>query len=664
MCGFAGFIEQSSNAAKGAGSLCAKVTRMCDALAHRGPDDAGMWSDARASLALGFRRLAILDLSPAGHQPMESASGRYVIVFNGEIYNFRELRAELDTLPPANAGADQHTVFSDAARHRFRGGSDTEVLLAAIEQWGLEAAVRRCTGMFAMALWDRQRRQLQLVRDRLGEKPLYYGKQGDTFLFASELKALRAHDHFRGDIDRDALAKFLRHGYVPGPRSIYRDIFKLPPGTILTLTRSERGHWSHAEPTAYWSVQEQLEHAASAPFSGSPQEAVDELDRLLQQTIGDEMVADVPLGAFLSGGVDSSLIVALMQAQSSRPVRTFTIGFHEDRYNEAHHARRIAEHLGTDHTELYVTPREACGVIPELPWLYDEPFADSSQIPTCLVARLARRHVTVSLSGDGGDELFCGYTRYTAMRTFWNVFRLLPRPLRRALGTSIHTVPTLRAPQSGTLARKIYWAGRLLAAASDEDAYRLVVSTWRNPEDVVLGSDAAQSGFPRKQSRSLQRYMMHADLIGYLPDDILVKVDRATMGVSLESRAPLLDHRIVEFSLKLPLQLLLRNGQTKWLLRQVLYRYVPREMIERPKMGFGVPIDAWLRGPLRDWAEELLDEHRLLQDGFFHPAPVREKWIAHLSGGQNWTAHLWNVLMFQAWHSQLGAKDSLTHRAA
>ena len=597
---------------------------------------------------------------------MESAGGRYVIVFNGEIYNHRELRAELgtDDASAPDATPNQRTTFAQTPRPVFRGGSDTEVLLMAIQRWGLQSAVRRCVGMFAFVLWDRQRRQLHLVRDRLGEKPLYYGRQGETFLFASELKALRAHAQYCGEVDRDALAMFLQHGYVPGPRSIYRDIFKLPPGTILTLQRDGHGQWSHGAPVAYWSVEQQLQQAAAAPFSGNAHEAVNELDRLLQQTIRDEMVADVPVGAFLSGGVDSSLVVALMQAQSSRPVRTFTIGFDEDQYNEAHHARKVAQHLGTEHTELYVTPRQAQDVIPNLPALYDEPFADSSQIPTYLVAQLARQHVTVSLSGDGGDELFCGYSRYTAMRSFWTVFGLLPKPVRQTLGQGIRAFPLFHAPESGTWARKIHWAGRLLAANGAEDAYRLAISTWKKPEDLVVGASGALSGFPRKNTSSLQRYMMQADLLGYLPDDILVKVDRATMGVSLESRAPLLDHRVVEFSLRLPMNLLLRGGQSKWLLRQVLYRYVPRELIERPKMGFGVPIDTWLRGPLRAWAEASLDERRLRQDGFFNPAPIREKWLAHLSGQQNWASHLWNVLMFQSWWTDGQANASIIQRAA
>lgn len=646
VCGITGFWQPP--AAPGC-ELRALARAMALAVEHRGPDDAAEWADEQAGVAFGFRRLAIVDLSPEGRQPMVSESGRYVIAFNGEVYNFAALRGELD-----------------AAGHRFRGHSDTEVILAAVEEWGVSRAVQRFVGMFALALWDRDERVLHLVRDRLGIKPLYYGWLGKALLFGSELKALRAHPEFCAEIDRGALALFLRHNYVPTPFSIYRGVRKLPPGTILTLRAHDD---STAAPVPYWSAREVAEAGVRQPFAGDEAGAIGELDRLLREAVALRMIADVPLGAFLSGGIDSSTVVALMQAQSDRPVKTFSIGFHEAGYNEAVHAADVARHLGTDHTELYVTPAEAQAVIPRLPAMYDEPFADSSQIPTYLVSALARKHVTVSLSGDGGDELFGGYNRYFWGRTIWQRIGRVPPPLRGVAARAITAISPagwdrnyarlrpllpnrLRQQHAGD---KLHKLAEVLAVANPEDLYNGLVSHWREPADLVIGGhEPATALTDRSRWATLPDFtqrMMYLDLVSYLPDDILTKLDRASMAVSLEARVPLLDHRVVEFASRIPLEMKIRNGQGKWLLRQVLYQYVPSALIERPKMGFGVPIDIWLRGPLRDWAEELLGDRRLEQEGYFNPAPIRAKWAEHLAGTRNWQYYLWDVLQFQAWQA-------------
>jgi asparagine synthase (glutamine-hydrolysing) len=620
---------------------------MMEPIRHRGPDDSGDWVDAQNGVALGFRRLAILDLSPAGHQPMLSADGRYVIVFNGEVYNFNQLRTELASLG-----------------HAFRGHSDTEVMLAAICQWGIQDAVQRFNGMFAFALWDRRECRLTLVRDRLGIKPLYYGWAGSVFLFGSELKALKAYPAFQAEIDRGALALYLRHNYIPAPYTIYTGFCKLLPGTILTLAGNQLGELP--DPVPYWSARQVAESGVAHLFEGSDQEAVVELDALLRESVRERMVADVPLGAFLSGGIDSSAIVALMQVQSSRPVQTFTIGFHESSYNEAEHAKEVARHLGTEHTELYVTPQEAQAVIPRLPALFDEPSADSSQIPTFLIAELARRHVTVSLSGDGGDELFGGYNRYSWARKIWKVTGRLPGTFRTFGSAALLRTPSTawdillsnrfipprwRISEAGEKIRKI---AEILPADSPEAIYLDLVSHWKEPASIVRGAAEPSTRLTSRESWACvpdyTAWMMYMDLVTYLPDDILVKVDRASMGVSLEARVPFLDdQRVVEFAWRLPLRMKIRNGQGKWILRQVLYQYVPCQMIERPKMGFGIPIDAWLRGPLRGWAESLLGERRLKDEGFFNPKPIRQKWQEHLTGKHNWQYHLWDILMFEAW---------------
>jgi asparagine synthase (glutamine-hydrolysing) len=644
MCGLTGFLGTPGSA----DDLRATVRRMSDAIFHRGPDDSGEFVEPASGLALGFRRLAIVDLSAAGHQPMTSASGRYVIVFNGEVYNFEAIRAELR----AEGNAPE-----------FRGHSDTEVMLAAVEAWGLERAVKRFIGMFAFALWDTRERTLHLVRDRMGVKPMYYGFAGNTLLFGSELKALRRHPDFDGTIDRDAVAAYLRYLYVPAPLSIYRDIHKQMPGTIVTVTPDRE-----IRTTVYWSARAAAERGTTHRFAGSARDAADELDVLLRDAVAMRMVADVPLGVFLSGGIDSSLVTALMQVQATQPVKTFTIGFTEGGYNEAEYAAAIARHLGTAHTELYVTPQDALDVIPRLPEMYDEPFADSSQIPTYLVSAMARRHVTVSLSGEGGDELFGGYRRYFEGQRVLRTFGRVPGPVRRAIGRGIMTVPSpawdrllaWRMPQAGTQMGKL---ARVLASRSLDSMYDDVSSHW--PPGVVLDANEPQP-ISASLGNAVER-MMLLDQLTYLPDDILAKVDRASMAASLEAREPLLDHRVVEMAWSLPLEMKVHRGTGKRILRDVLDRYVPRELIDRPKMGFKVPIQAWLTGPLRDWAESLLDEKRLREQGLLNAGQVRAGWesftataapphgapaygasrpVRRLPAGPD---EIWAALMLQAW---------------
>jgi asparagine synthase (glutamine-hydrolysing) len=647
MCGIAGFVQFRPGRAP---ELEARARHMADRLVHRGPDDSGTWADPAAGVAFGFRRLSILDLSPSGHQPMCSGSGRFVMVFNGEVYNFNELRQQLEPLG-----------------HRFRGHSDTEVMLEAIEEWGLEAALSRFVGMFAFAVWDRRHRALHLVRDRLGIKPLYYGFSRGVLLFASELKALRAHPDFVPEIDRRALALLMRHGYIPGSSSIYRGVCKLPPGSILSFDIEGGGNPALARPRAYWSLREIAERGEREPFLGSDEDARIELDRLLRASVRMRMVADVPVGAFLSGGIDSSTVVALMQAESSRPVKTFTLGFEDRVYNEAPYAAQVAAHLHTEHTELYVTPEETRSVIPKLPTLYDEPFADASQIPTYLVSALARKQVTVSLSGDGGDEIFGGYTHYARAPWLWRWMRALPVSARRALGAALsrlsipaynrllggHRRLASERIRPGTPGEQIHKFAQAFAAADPWELHRHFASQWRHPSELVLDGEEPPTIFTEASHRpSLSdpvARMLVTDALAYLPDDILTKVDRASMGVSLEARVPILDHRVVEFSARLPMHLKIRDGPGKWLLRQVLHRYIPPTMIERPKMGFASPIGAWLRGPLREWAESLLAEDRLAREGYLRPEPVRKVWREHLAGDRNAQDMLWNVLMFQAW---------------
>jgi asparagine synthase (glutamine-hydrolysing) len=645
MCGIAGFLDQTMSTEAAAGEALARD--MADRIRHRGPDDSGVWADAAAGIFLAHRRLSILDLSPAGHQPMVSHSGRFVVVFNGEIYNHLELRKTLER---------------ESALLSWRGHSDTEVMLAAFERYGLRGALDRLVGMFAMAVWDRQARELILMRDRLGEKPIYWGRFGDVVVFGSELKALRASPNVKTEIDRDALTLFLRHNYIPAPYSIYKFVRKVDPGTLVRFASSG------GEPIveSYWSARDVAVAGQDVPWPGSDSEAAEELERLVGQSVALQLEADVPVGAFLSGGVDSSLVVAMAQARSTRPVRTFSIGFEEDGYDEAQHAAAVARHLATDHTELYVSPAEAMAVIPRLPQIYDEPFSDSSQIPTFLVSQLARKHVTVSLSGDGGDELFAGYTRYLMGDRLWRLISALPRSSRGALATGLTSLspgswdrvarPLLallpKRLRYANVGDKLYKLAGMLRANLDE-TYRNLVSHWTSPASIVLGAREPPTRLTVPDGQptfdSFVERGAWLDLVSYLPDDILVKVDRAAMAVSLESRIPLLDHRVVEFAWRLPLNLKVRDGGAKWLLREILYRHVPKALLDRPKMGFGIPLDSWLRGPLRDWAETLLDESRLKREGYFDPGPIRQKWTEHLSGKRNWHYWLWDVLMFQAW---------------
>ena len=611
---------------------------MITTLTHRGPDDEGQWSDAQAGIAIGQRRLAIIDLTPAGRQPMVSSCGRYVIVYNGEIYNYRELAEELR-----------------AQGRRIQGGSDTSVLLEACAAWGIESALQRLIGMFAFALYDRRERSLTLARDRLGIKPMYWARAGETFVFGSELKALEASEQLKTDIDPVSLAAFLRFAYVPSPASIYKGVYKLSPGHVLTIP-------ADGEPSLdrYWDLRRIACEGQRSPKT----ESLEILESLLKDAVKRRLVADVPLGAFLSGGVDSSTVVALMQAQSTRPVRTFSIGFHESAYDESGYAKAVAEHLGTDHTELLVTPSEALGCVEELPRWFDEPFADSSQIPTLLLSRLTRRHVTVALSGDGGDEVFAGYNRYRWLPRLWGHAAVWPRWARVGGGGLLRILspgawdalgmmlPPRRRPRQ--LGEKIWKAAAVLSGNSLDDAYRSVVSQWADAEEMVPGmqgnngrggDDSLSQDLPDPVAR-----MQMLDMATYLPDDILTKVDRASMAASLEARVPLLDHRVVEFAWTLPRAMLLEDGQSKAPLRHILDRYVPRHLIDRPKTGFSVPIDRWLRGPLRHWAEDLLSEKALAEHGLIDPSPVRRAWAAHLSGRRNHQHALWCVLMFQAWN--------------
>jgi asparagine synthase (glutamine-hydrolysing) len=634
MCGIAGFWTPEGLTTAPPLEALRRMTR---ALAHRGPDDSGHWCDDGAGIALGHRRLSIIDLSPQGHQPMASADGRWTVVFNGEIYNFRELRRDLEA----------------AGEPGWRGTSDTEVLLAAISRWGLDATLPRLIGMFAFALWDGRERCLHLARDRMGEKPLYYGWSGPVFLFASELKAMRGFPGWQGELDRDVLALYMRYSYVPEPYAIYRGVRKLPPGASLRIpATSATGDTGVPQP--YWSPAIAALEAHADRYTGGPQEVLSQLDALLRVAVAGQMVADVPLGAFLSGGIDSSLVVALMQAQSARPVRTFTIGFTEEEFNEANFAREVASHLGTEHTELYVSPHAALDVIPTLPVVYDEPFGDSSQIPTILVSRMTRAHVTVCLSGDGGDELFGGYTRYGQAEQQWRRVRRAPPLVRRALAALV-------PPVNGHAVK----LAQVLRATDRVALYRRLISQCNELRRLVPGAVEPSTVLTDQTSRphltDFCEEMMWIDAVSYLPGDILTKVDRAAMSVSLETRIPLLDHRVVEFAWRLPPSLKWHDGRGKWPLRALLDRYVPARLIDRPKRGFGVPINRWLREDLREWAEELLAPANLREGGLLDAELVRTRWQEHLSGAADRRYYLWNVLMFQAW---LAAQTPVSARSS
>ncbi len=653
MCGFAGILLNRSRSFEPLEGLIESMTRV---LTHRGPDSVGSWVDTENGVALGHRRLSILDLAESGNQPMISASGRFVIAYNGEIYNHQRLRAEID-----RAG---HYLL-------WRGNSDTETLLAAVECWGLEGALGRLIGMFAFALWDKQTRSLVLARDRFGEKPLYYGWSGGSFIFGSELKVFRAVPGFSSALSRQALCRYLKYMCVPAPFSIYSDVFKIEPGCFLEVT-DKPPVASQSVPLRpgqsygaikihrWWSLSSSISSRASYKFD-SDVKATRQLESQLSESVRFQTLADVPIGAFLSGGVDSSTIVALMQSQSTRPVKTFTIGFDETGFDESPHALAVARYLGTDHHEMRISAQMARDVIPSLPWMYDEPFADSSQIPTHLVCKAARQHVTVALSGDGGDELFGGYNRYFWGPKVWDRVAWIPFPLRKALGSTIKSIPMsgwdalsglAGVSRLGDKAHKL--ASRLRSVRDMDDLYWTLVTEWQDPASVVRGvEDLPPSPWASNHALpvgldSVER-MMFRDTMTYLPDDILCKVDRAAMACSLETRVPFLDHRVVELAWRLPMNMKIRGNTSKWALRQVLYKYVPKELIERPKAGFAIPIGQWLRGPLRDWAEDLLSESRLNAEGYFYAKPIRQAWAEHLTGRRDNTSKIWSILMFQAW---------------
>lgn len=638
MCGFAGFFSGPGNF-----EFSPQLgERFSAALRHRGPDAEGFWSDAENGISLIHRRLAIQDLSPAGAQPMESSSGRYVIAFNGEVYNFSVLKSELESQGVS-----------------FRGHSDTEVMLAAFDRWGVEASLERFAGMYAFALFDRENRCLYLVRDRMGEKPLYFGWQGKTLLFGSEVKALAAHPDWDGNINEQALPLLLRHNFIPAPHTIYKDVFKLEPGRYVRFDLQRPTPGTIPEPVRYWRAEEYFRDN----LAWTRESAADHLEQLLSSVIREQMISDVPLGAFLSGGIDSSTVVALMQQHADRPVKTFSIGFNEEGYNEAVHAAAVAKHLKTDHTELYVKPQDALDLIPKIPVIYDEPFADSSQLPTYLVSRMTKEHVTVALSGDGGDELFCGYTRYFSMLRQWEG-RARPNIRLRQLVAALP--PSLMAPLArnflpGQRHRSVTGVRYRLeeerargTVGSLSEFYRQRVSLIARPEALLKRSIEPGYGLrtklPSEIPEATLKTMVWRDLNWYLPDDILVKVDRAAMANSLETRVPMLDHRVVEFALGLPENLNVSEGQGKRILREVLYRHVPRELVERPKQGFAVPIAGWLRGELREWAEDLLSKSRLREQGYWHEDSVRWLWEEHLTGREDFSSQLWGVLMFQAWY--------------
>jgi asparagine synthase (glutamine-hydrolysing) len=624
MCGFAGFISRSNDYEYYEKHL----NNMGNAISHRGPDDSGIWCEKELGVGLTHRRLAILDTSLAGHQPMSSFCERFVIVFNGEIYNHLILRKKL---------------LLEGVTVKWRGHSDTETLLSCFVMWGVEKTLKLSVGMFAFALWDKKNRELILARDRMGEKPLYWGWQSGVLLFGSELKALKAHPAFNSKIDKNALTLLMRHNYIPAPYSIYNGIQKLTPGNFVTISLGAESS-NDVILTPYWKTIESVHAGLNNPFMGSDEEAISSLESNINESISGQMLSDVPLGAFLSGGVDSSLIVALMQQQSRNKIRTFSVGFDLHRFNEAEYAKAVANHIGTDHTELYVSELDALSVIPELPTIYDEPFADSSQIPTFLVSKMARKHVSVAITGDGGDELFGGYNPYQFAPRIWSMINKIPRHARILIHASLRHLP---------LPVKVRKLVEILHSKSKEDFYRALVSHWNHPRDLIINAIEPITYFTSDElwpnTENFSHWMMVMDSLTYMPDDILVKVDRAAMANSLETRVPLLDHRVIDFAHRLPMHFKIREGKGKWVLRELLFKHVPRELIDRPKMGFSVPLGEWLRGPLRGWGEEMLDEFRLREQGYFNAKLMKNVWLDHQKGRADHSSKLWGVLMFQAW---------------
>jgi asparagine synthase (glutamine-hydrolysing) len=643
MCGILGALSLENNE-----EVHEAVKQGCRLLKHRGPDGSGIWKDTDAGVIFGHARLAILDLSQAGYQPMQSHCERYHIIFNGEIYNHLELREKLD----------------NRTYNKWIGHSDTETLLACISEWGLDKTLESITGMFVFAMWDHETKQLYLVRDRFGEKPLYYGWVKDSFVFGSELKIFKVFPFWENSINVNALSLFLRYNYIPAPYSIYDNIWKLPAGSYLKVSKNDLINHSCDNPIKYWDACKVAVHASENQLRfKDDSEAIDSLDSILQKSVKAQMLSDVPVGAFLSGGIDSSMIVALMQKQSSVPVKTFSIGFKDNNYNEAVYAKDVATYLGTDHTELMVSPSDALNVIPKLPLIYDEPFADSSQIPTYLLAKLTRQEVTVSLSGDAGDELFGGYTRYQHTQNIVNKLKNVPTSVKSIVSGIENCIPKKYTNQiidsfsslfqqqfQISYSNKFNRFVKLLNSKNEIDAYNELLAYWDPSEIMNNETDRKVDSFSIPLSLNAIEQMMLFDTINYLPDDILVKVDRAAMAVSLETRIPFLDHKVYEFAWQLPFEYKIRNGNSKWLLRQLLYRYVPENLIDRPKMGFGVPIDSWLRGPLKDWAADLLDESKIRQQGFFKSEVISKRWNEHISGRRNWHFQLWTVLMFQQWY--------------
>lgn len=646
MCGISGFYSKASSLSEDI------ISKMSQALKHRGPDNSGVWINKNSGIYFGHQRLSILDLSDAGHQPMQSQSSRFIITYNGEIYNHLDIRKELER---------------NNFKIEWKGNSDTETLLEAINFFGVEQTLSKIEGMFAFGLWDQKMNRLFLARDRLGEKPLYYGWQGvgdnKVFIFGSELKALKVHPEFRGNINRDAISLQLRHNCIPAPYSIYKDIYKLQPGHFLELKESDLKKKISTKSKNYWSLSEIAISGNNSQFNQCEEEIEKNLEKNLQLSVKKQMISDVPLGAFLSGGVDSTLIVALMQSQAAHPVNTFTIGFDQDDFSEARYAKKIARHLGTNHRELNVTPNQVIETIPKIPSIYDEPFSDSSQIPTFLISQFANQNVKVALSGDGGDELFCGYNRYMMSTTFSNLQNYTPLILRKILAGTINSISPRNWNRISKVlpglnkhlnfGEKIHKFANVLKTKSLQDYYYTLCSHWQNPDKVLIDVDEPKTTLKKLISEldglNIQQQMMVMDSITYLSDDILVKLDRAAMASSLETRAPFLDHKLIEHVWKIPHSLKIKNGKGKFILRQILDRYVPNALTERPKMGFGIPLAEWLRGPLKDWAENLLDEKILRHEGYFNSELIKNKWKEHLTGKKNWQYDLWDVLMFQAW---------------